>query len=1285
MGSPYWLAPEIIELSAPTSACDIWSVGCIIIELLTGKPPYFELTTMAALFRIVSDDYPPLPEGISQALRDFLLNCFQKEPVMRSSATKLLEHPWLTNSSSNTKKLEEQKTRLGAKSSSSVDVTTAPATSSIMNTIRMHQLEVTPVSSSPSQELTAGSVDGIAMRKPTRMPPVPLDVKSASVDQREEGSARHSRPGYKSTPTKKTPPPNSSSPRNGQGGFFKSASGTSAGSAASRGVMLSNMETNSVVSDSSPPSGTSSVAQEKEIPMETLSKRGLVRHEGGAEAPPVEHCRSMSPISDSTVATKDNNRNDTFRAATVLEPTNSDSDFGAGFSDEEASPVVHHNSSFFSNLKIASDSDDDWEKQVVSKLLSASLDSNGSPMAKPRPVRVAPVVTTDKRSRSGSASEKHPETISLRNRSVDLVARLKSSTLNVPHAVGSFVLADGGGKKEKSGLSTSYHGQMLTRFQEDAEDENFDALFDGSSVESKREQRERKPATGGATKSAMRADSFDSDCMDSIDTCEWRTKGTAPTLKPTISFSAQDFQQSRGILVKKPSAVEHGHLRKIGTRESLDTLRTLSSDDDFDDLGFEDGEADNFANKLREKLHSMGKEKDKEPDGQDEADEFINYQFDEKDFKQNEQKDIHFRRSREVVDLLSKVRVTSSETEMTSAAVNIIAIFDEYPDQREHLITYHGVMPIIDMFESQSAIMDYYSSSNVNSAPNSTVYGTQVLQIVNKIIEGSVKAQEQLSLMGIIPTVMNLFEKSCRPYSPNRAIMPLAPYFSSASSSVGMRTPRVESSSTDEDGNALTTGPVDPVIMEAARFIHQISLSSSLTLQMLIGAGGLMVLTTMVSFGARIGATTPRNDRPRTLTRVDEEALKDNKDREAIRALASTSSDDFSSLAAKAGLPVEIASLKVNVMPAIALPSAEDAANCMIVFQMGMDCIAQLFSVQSSRTRDFCRLFVKLGLLSNLSVAFMNLKKMYYQMMRSNPDDDFASGGFSSTNRMPTHRRAESNGSIALCTTESFFSTLDAPTPGGAVQYNAAADDTPERIYAHMIATLFFKFSRSDSVVAETMANPEKGVIKAILDALTMSELQRLQGSPSALTTPSSSKPLPETHSSSNMNLIASNAPYSANTPFTSSRRLTRVATLSPAYLEMLELLLKCLKNLSMEPSALNDLERAGTIETILPLLSGPLKDRYIVHILPCLFNMCRINKRRQELAATLGIVPHLKKVIAEGSHLRQFALPIIFDLAHTSNSTRMELWKNDCVSFYVNLLKENYWQAFALNSLAVW
>ncbi|GAP84605.1 putative STE STE11 CDC15 protein kinase [Rosellinia necatrix] len=95
VGTPYWMAPEIIELSGATPASDIWSLGCTVIELLSGKPPYHHLQTMPALFAIVNDDHPPLPEGVSSAARDFLMQCFQKDPNLRVSARKLLKHNWI--------------------------------------------------------------------------------------------------------------------------------------------------------------------------------------------------------------------------------------------------------------------------------------------------------------------------------------------------------------------------------------------------------------------------------------------------------------------------------------------------------------------------------------------------------------------------------------------------------------------------------------------------------------------------------------------------------------------------------------------------------------------------------------------------------------------------------------------------------------------------------------------------------------------------------------------------------------------------------------------------------------------------------------------------------------------------------------------------------------------------------------------------------------------------------------------------------------------------------------
>lgn len=77
-GTPYWMAPEVVELKTVTTASDIWSVGCLAVELLTGQPPYYDLQPLSALYNIVQDAHPPLPPGASSAMQDFLLKCFQK-------------------------------------------------------------------------------------------------------------------------------------------------------------------------------------------------------------------------------------------------------------------------------------------------------------------------------------------------------------------------------------------------------------------------------------------------------------------------------------------------------------------------------------------------------------------------------------------------------------------------------------------------------------------------------------------------------------------------------------------------------------------------------------------------------------------------------------------------------------------------------------------------------------------------------------------------------------------------------------------------------------------------------------------------------------------------------------------------------------------------------------------------------------------------------------------------------------------------------------------------------
>lgn len=97
VGTPFWMAPEVIQMdmNARSTACDIWSLGCTLLELLTGNPPYWELGTMPAMFAMVNDPHPPLPPNISPELKHFLQACFVRDINRRPTASQLLEHPWI--------------------------------------------------------------------------------------------------------------------------------------------------------------------------------------------------------------------------------------------------------------------------------------------------------------------------------------------------------------------------------------------------------------------------------------------------------------------------------------------------------------------------------------------------------------------------------------------------------------------------------------------------------------------------------------------------------------------------------------------------------------------------------------------------------------------------------------------------------------------------------------------------------------------------------------------------------------------------------------------------------------------------------------------------------------------------------------------------------------------------------------------------------------------------------------------------------------------------------------
>ena len=84
-GTPYWMAPEVIQQTGHGRHADIWSVGCTCIEMLSGRPPWSEYTShVSAMFRIATtNSFPKLPSGISNEALNFIFHCLQRVPFRR--------------------------------------------------------------------------------------------------------------------------------------------------------------------------------------------------------------------------------------------------------------------------------------------------------------------------------------------------------------------------------------------------------------------------------------------------------------------------------------------------------------------------------------------------------------------------------------------------------------------------------------------------------------------------------------------------------------------------------------------------------------------------------------------------------------------------------------------------------------------------------------------------------------------------------------------------------------------------------------------------------------------------------------------------------------------------------------------------------------------------------------------------------------------------------------------------------------------------------------------------
>jgi len=98
-GSIPWMAPEVVNQSGAGRRSDIWSLGCVAIEMATAKHPWGSFDNiMVAMMRIgMSDSTPPVPDTLTVVCRDFIGKCTQRDKNLRPHASELLKHEFVCN------------------------------------------------------------------------------------------------------------------------------------------------------------------------------------------------------------------------------------------------------------------------------------------------------------------------------------------------------------------------------------------------------------------------------------------------------------------------------------------------------------------------------------------------------------------------------------------------------------------------------------------------------------------------------------------------------------------------------------------------------------------------------------------------------------------------------------------------------------------------------------------------------------------------------------------------------------------------------------------------------------------------------------------------------------------------------------------------------------------------------------------------------------------------------------------------------------------------------------